>query len=497
MSVSINSAEQAGKSDFPLLQCFAMTPYSAQVQRHFLLLGGREGVLLSASFSAREPTLTLVNPAEISEQESKGQPAEGGFPRPSPIITKLSSSLPAISSSSNSSPHPTSPAAHLSELYAKSSTQHAAPPVTRVKPSVMSLGSFHGSPYQPEPLVDLVMQDLRHQSPSSPQQNSKLLNSGVNIHARIAAGAGAGCDQLDEERCIKKTVSEDDVTQSELSHIMHYYDHLIGDGSRDQQRTTESDADNAHIPPRSDSGAHFSSEVPQGSHQANQQSHSISSGGGGVGGAERALTADSKGSTAEFATIVGSSSLDPQFWQAAQDAKSTYSFRRIKLNSSGNFNNSGNQSSKAGVRSPRKQYQLAPDFTRDVAPAHNQPHTPATITLEQQLQQLQRYSNQQLVPSVSQSFDQGSVISFASASRSRKGRGAYVSVSERAESYARIAKLKRSAQQQGADSRPSTTLTGIRAKSYSSSKSAEAAATSDVQQSVTAYQKGINTLRPL
>lgn len=467
MSVSINSADnQCAKTDFPLLQCFAMTPFSAPVQRHYVLLGGREGVLLSSCFFAPEPV--HVNPHELSGQARKNY--DGGVLRPTPILTKQPSALPPLKDSTMS---PKMSPLHMSDYKSSSGStssnsivtpKHAAS--TRAKPALMSGDSFHGSAYQ-EPLVDFVLQEMQRQSP--PPQHGDF-----NVHALIASG-GAG---LDDGRCIKKTVSEDDVTQSELSHIMHYYDHLIGDGqshgTHGAGNARESGASQAQNVPRSASGVHSSETL--GSLQTllhgpgaggQRQDSAQGSLQGGVHPADRAATADSECST-EFADIVGSSTLDPQFWQAAQDAKSTYSFRRIKLKAHGN---------KHAVRSPQHaQYQLTEDFTIDTTPGNNQVYIPGDT---------------------SHSLDQSSVVSYSTRNRNSiasrgRGRGAYVNVSERAENYARIAKLKSGAKN---SDRPSTTLHAIRAKAYTS-KAAENAA-NNIKQSGTAYQKNTELLQPL
>lgn len=453
-----------------------------------LCAGGREGVLLSSTYcpefpTVNNPTLIHLNPIELSAQGNKAH--LDGVHRPAPIQVRQST-LPPLSGTSPN---------HLSDYKSSSgstssqNTPKHVTPTTR-KPALMSVDSFHGSAYtECEPLVDFVRQEMQRQSPTPPVHT---------VHAPAATTTGT-----EDRRSIKKTVSEDDVTQSELSHIMHYYDHLIGDreqqghGTRGDGRTVDNDAKSVQNSAHNASSVHAetlldslqthlnSTHLTSDAHTAHM--HSQAPG-------ERVPTADSDCST-EFAAIVGSSTLDPQFWQAANDAKSTYSFRRIKLNNSPKHR-------VAPVH--HHQYQLTQDFTTDDGSVSGTVSGAGQGHMQRYLASLVA-DDMQSTPG--QGLDQNSVVSYNTHSTrntsSRRGRGAYINVSERAEAYARIANLKRSAQSNGqyGNPRPSTTtLHAINTRSLSSKSAPNVSGGSNggnIKYSATAYQKNTEMLRPL
>jgi hypothetical protein len=325
VSVSISTAEP---TDYPLLQCFAMSPAAEAGQtRRYMIFGARDGTLLYCTYRAA-PTYV---PAD-----DKAQRAEVRHPA-------VSSAGPLNTGK-------------LGPINTQSASMKALPPL-KTSPQSNRLSPVHFNPAQFSPTAA----DEGSVSGKAPARSGRYTRSVAPAREKIDShsirkAAMLGTDNedaasagLSESYHIGKCSSgdlADTVTQSEVSHLMHYYDDLFCDPTSGKHTTT---AHGEGGPPRQaqpgdESGTltlmqSLSADFAQmggtiaGEKVADGQATATGDLAGSNinangGGAASVRSHDSAGS--EFASIVTNSTLNPEFWQAAHTAKTTYNFRRIR-----------------------------------------------------------------------------------------------------------------------------------------------------------------------
>jgi hypothetical protein len=326
VSVSISTAES---TDFPLLQCFAMSPAAEAGQtRRYMIFGARDGTLLYCTYRAA-PTYV---PAD-----DKAQRAEVRHPA-------VSSAGPLNTGK-------------LGPINTQSASMKALPPL-KTSPQSNRLSPVHFNPAQFSPTAA----DEGSVSGKAPARSGRYTRSVAPAREKIDShsirkAAMLGTDNedaasagLSESYHIGKCSSgdlADTVTQSEVSHLMQYYDDLFCDPTSGKHTATAHGDDGrpGQAQHREEPGSltlmqSLSADFAQmggtiaGETVADDQatstgdlagSNNINANGGG---ATSVRSHDSAGS--EFASIVTNSTLNPEFWQAAHTAKTTYNFRRIR-----------------------------------------------------------------------------------------------------------------------------------------------------------------------
>jgi hypothetical protein len=333
MSVSIS----APSADLPLLQCCALSPgfRSAAVMAlggvHHVVFGARDGVLLYCTYNADAPPPTREVPPSASQQQltatlgstSGDGPATKSPPTPSRTVgalPPLKANLHRSGSSAGSSPVHISPSALSSAAQSAGATGRS--PTKRGGARGGEKETSHS--IRKAALLSTFDDELDDDEPFP----GGALAGGAGTSSQDAA---ASAETAAAAYHICRTDSEDPLdaaTHSEMSHIMHYYDDLV---------SSSGDAGpGAGVPARPRTlveglQVHFAELVTTGSALDGNDTDGTAAEGGQYpsSGGTSVHSADSANS--EFASIVTNSTLNPQFWQAAHNAKSTYNFRRIRL----------------------------------------------------------------------------------------------------------------------------------------------------------------------
>jgi hypothetical protein len=160
--------------------------------------------------------------------------------------------------------------------------------------------------------------------PPADKRGDLFLTSDADISTGYHIGKSGSGDGLDT------------VSQSEVSHLMQYYEDLVGSqgrgaGEQDSGAEQGLPAQQPHETLLQSLSAHLAGiSVGESGLDSAQQVHvqeeSAEQDRGGVTGNARIPEAG----PSDLASIVSTSTMDPAFWEAANSAKQTYNFRRIR-----------------------------------------------------------------------------------------------------------------------------------------------------------------------
>lgn len=360
MSVSINPHST---ETLPVIQCFSLSNASRYnncdsgttissastggivrtIPQPYVLFGARDGSLYYTHLSIEAGSNKTQS--TVGEKTLSSQASMEGIKKPTPIQIRSGAALPPLLDS----PHRAAQSVLSQQLSPSARHMAAVAPISPAQASARGFARHHTTD---------------HRSSSSSGSSSRVDSYSIRAKPALltaecyeeeetttSEGQRGGAEETDEAGCyhIGKSISEDPLDSVSMTDLLSHYDDLFNNNNhtpRDIAMRTEGTASplltERHSP---DPDAKTKRLLQRLQPYLNEETDNTLSDQPPPLNHTSPIYTQHNNSTSnssvcsihtDFQTIASNSTLQPEFWQAAQKAKKTYNFRRIKLQKQAN-----------------------------------------------------------------------------------------------------------------------------------------------------------------